>query len=113
MGANMNDAEFQKDFNGVNGPSYRGAPYPPFDKYAINESAFDDELRYKNCDFEVRNGILYIDWISQEWADPHGKFDNEVRRCLNAIGFKGDVVVNIASRDGFDDEQETYTFSVF
>ena len=52
MGANMNDAEFQKDFNGVNGPSYRGAPYPPFDKYASDGKVPIPELmRYFNISF--------------------------------------------------------------
>lgn len=112
MKANMDNDEFLRRFKGVNAPAYRGAPHPPFDEAAINESAFDDELRYKEFEIKIEDGVLRVKWTSQRWANPHGKFTDEVRRCLNAIGYKGEVFVDIASRDGFDDERDTYTFSV-
>lgn len=50
----------------VNGPQYRGARMPDFNKYSINESKFVDRLQFKKYTIIYNNGNVDIDWISQE-----------------------------------------------
>lgn len=50
----------------VNGPQYRGARMPDFNKYSINESNFADGLRFKDYTITYNKGDVVIDWISQE-----------------------------------------------
>ena len=98
----MTEKEFNKKFNGVAGPLYRGAAYPKFDPAAINESEFEDECRHKEVNWELDEdkNELAIDWLTQESADKHTLLWKEVKRCLEHIGFDGQVNLTLTSRDG-------------
>lgn len=82
-------------------PMYRGAPYPAFSKKAINESRFDDGLRGKHWNCEVRAGEGYVDRLSQEDEDPTESWETEIKRAFKANGLKkgAKIHVRFGSRD--------------
>lgn len=107
----------------VNGPKYRGARTPDFNKYSINESNFADGLRFKNYTITYNNGNVVIDWISQ---DPVTKDEaligfNEFCRAIKDTvehlykDFEGSltVVAYMSDRDDVNNYQfkETLTFN--
>lgn len=83
----MNVNEFMKNYAkvGINGPSHRNAPKPPFEESKINESEFPDELRFKDVNMEVSNNHIYIDWEAQSWSDDYNAFFEEVYRCYKYL----------------------------
>lgn len=101
----MTENEFHSVFHGVNCPKYRGAQQPPFDKYAINESQFSDELRFKSFNTQFIEGnnttqdTIKVEWESQEW-DYHGidGVVDEIKRCFKECGFRGIVELSIWER---------------
>ena len=105
----MTNEEFKAKFHGIIEPAYRGAAYPEFDPAGINESKIEDECRYKNFTWKLDERLheLYIDWLTQESADKHALLWKEVKRCLEYIGFDGQVVMDISSRN--DDQVYTLT----
>lgn len=95
----------------VIGPEYRGAPYPAFDKMCINESRFDDELRAKEWNVYIENGVGYVKWLSQDGEDPTDRWESEVKRAFRANGFKNGTCIEVTfgSRDvGYIHEYEMY-----
>ena len=96
----MTKEEFERKFRGVNGPAYRGARMPAFNESAVNESAFPDDLRYKEYSFDFKEGAddhIDVVWISQSW-DCTDKLLAEIKRCLKYIGFVGTVYLRIRMR---------------
>lgn len=82
-------------------PDYLGAPYPPFDEMAINESKFEHNQRYKECYAYIEDGHGYVEWLSQLDENPSEAWENEVKRAFIANGLKtGDEIkVKFGSRD--------------
>jgi len=68
----------------INNPAYRGAEMPEFDPDKINESAFEDEWRFKAVNFTAtEDNTLEIDWVSQDVGDDEGySLFNEIYRAL-------------------------------
>ena len=93
----MTTKTFNKVWSGVLAPYCRGAKYPAFDPAAINCSLIADELRPKEYDFSLKNDVLEIEWISQEWCRPDSLV-KEIRRCMLHIGFVGEVRMKIHQR---------------
>ncbi len=98
---------------GINviGPEYRGAPYPKFDKMCINESRFDDELRGKDWNAYIENGVGHVRWLSQEGEDPTDRWESEVKRAFKANGLKKGACIEVmfGSRDvGYVHDYELY-----
>ena len=102
----MTKKQFSSRFHGVNGPEYRGAPYPKFDPAAVNECEFSDELRFKNYDFSFKDdGSIDIDWESQSWdEDGIDELSAEIKHCLDYIGFRGHAMLSVHDRDGYNEE---------
>ena len=95
----------------VLGPAYRGAPYPAFDEMCINESRFEDELRGKQWDARIENGVGCIEWLSYSGEDPTDCWETEVKRAFKANGLKdgAHIEVKFGSRDvGYVHEYELY-----
>ena len=95
----------------VLGPAYRGAPYPAFNEMCINESCFEDELRGKQWDARIENGVGCIEWLSQEEENPTDRWENEVKRAFKANGLKDGARIDVqfGSRDvGYVHEYELY-----
>ena len=95
----------------VLGPAYRGAPYPAFNEMCINESRFEDELRGKQWDARIENGVGCIEWLSQEEENPTDRWENEVKRAFKANGLKDGARIEVlfGSRDvGYVHEYELY-----
>ena len=111
----MTKKTFYKKFHGVCGPTYRGGAYPSFDPYAINESKFADELRFKEftTDFEeAKDGVdtITISWTSQNWNDDGiSSLVKEIIRCFESIGFVGNVVLHL--RDRYNEHNATREFT--
>lgn len=104
----MTNKEFDKKFHGVISPKCRGAAYPKFDPAGINESKFEDDCRYKECDidFNSEHGIVKIDWTTQSNCSCHKMFVEELVRCFKHIGFDGLIKLRLHDRDGYDDFYE-------
>lgn len=85
----------------INGPEYRGAPYPAFDKMCINESLFDDELRAKEWNVYIEDGIGHVKWLSQKGEDPTSSWEFEVKRAFKVNGLKAGACIKVefGSRD--------------
>ena len=95
----------------VLGPAYRGAPYPAFNEMRINESRFEDELRGKNWDARIENGVGHVEWLSYSGEDPTDRWETEVKRAFKANGLKdgAHIDVQFGSRDvGYVHEYELY-----
>lgn len=106
----------------VNGPQYRGARMPDFNKYSINESKFVDRLRFKNYTITYNKGEVIIDWISQEPVTSNEaligfkEFCRAIKDTVEYLckDFEGSLKVyaNIYDRDGVNYYmfKETLTF---
>lgn len=95
----------------VNCPTYRGAPVPKFDEMCINESCFEDELRGKNWDARIENGVGCIEWLSEVGEDPSDRWESEVKRAFKENGLKAGARIEVlfGSRDsGYVHEYELY-----
>lgn len=107
----------------VNGPQYRGARTPDFNKYSINESNFADGLRFKNYTITYNNGNVVIDWISQnpvtkdEALIGFNEFCRAIKDTVEYLykDFEGSltVVAYMSDRDDVNNYQfkETLTFN--
>jgi hypothetical protein len=86
----------------VVGPPSRGAPYPPFDAGAVNESRIRDNMRPKWTDVEQVGDDLYVKWVTQEAIDPSGvqSLVREFKRWHVATEQKGVVHLRVEDRDG-------------
>lgn len=108
----------------VIGPSRLGAPYPPFDKYAINESRLPHPMRYKYHELYWDGEGLTLYWITQEEFDEDDAIDfaAEIKRAFNEIRIRSKiaepfrVLLDVESRNGnsslkkelhFDDLRES------
>ena len=90
---------------------------PEFDPTAINEEKFADELRFNEYATSIEGidgtGMFTLDYESQSWNEEGLKdFYSEVKRCLKAIGFYGDVKIHILER-GFKDSGECEQYCMF
>ena len=109
----INDAV--NDLLNINGPQYRGAPYPPFDEFAINESEIPDNMRAKefsidniNTSYGKDEANIDCTWITQESFDDADaeEFIKEFQRAIEAICDKNEVDITteinieIICRDG-------------
>ena len=99
------NGEFNDYFNGVIGPEYAGARYPELDRFGINERQFAHEMRCKDFDISLKKGELVIKWCTQEpfKCVDRGNFDKEVVRCLEFLGYEGNIHVHLFDRDGYCD----------
>lgn len=84
---------------------------------AINEEMFADELRFKEYATSIEHingtGMFIIDYESQGWDEAGLKdFYLEVKRCLKAIGFYGNVKIHIWER-GYKDSGECEQICMF
>ena len=65
----------------VNGPKYRGAPQPEFNPAMVNESAYPDNMRFKQFDCDVKGDEIYIWYLTQEpFTDAR-----EIERCIDFL----------------------------
>ena len=73
----------------VNGPAYRGARMPAPNPSCINEASFDDELRMKSVDFDVKFSdsvslgeiaTIVVDWTTQEPFTTADSLCDEIER---------------------------------
>ena len=87
------------DYPYVESPEYRGAPQPPFNPKAINESRFDDDMRFKEYEWKEEDGDIVLYWTSQGRVVKEA-FIEEVKRCLSEYpSFKGkSVTVKMKTR---------------
>lgn len=100
----------------VNCPSYRGAAMPPYDEEKINESNFNDSIRYKEYDYKVSNKhYASLIWVSQEPCDGnYTDFKEELTRYFKYMANKCNMTesftieVNLSDRD----DCENYTFYI-
>lgn len=114
----MTSDEFYRKFKGVNCPKCRGAKMPPFRPDKVNEAKFADELRFKEYDFDFREGddkngdLLLVKWVSQDW-DKAGVLElaAEIERCMKHIGFIGTVWLEAHMR-GEHPKSRLYSASV-
>ena len=67
-------------------PKYLGAPYPPFNPKAINESQIPHNMRFKDAEIWAGgyDGVLYINWCTQQGFSPadYRQFKKEIKRCI-------------------------------
>jgi hypothetical protein len=101
----MSKYKFVKLFNGVNCPEHRGAPHLVFDKFAINEFMFADKLRFKWWDINFNQNQINLKWVTQGCFENEDEdiypFLTEVQRCIQkTIGFTGNIIVELVSRNG-------------
>lgn len=75
----------------VIGPEYRGAPYPPFEEKAINESHFPDNMRFK--EYSAKEHRFEI--LTQEpfTNTDFNAFVKEIRRAYKAVGITGSITI--------------------
>lgn len=93
---------------GVVAPAYRGAHYPDFNPYCINEHDIPDNMRYKDYDLTVEGDKLKLKWMTQEDFDitDGNAFIREAMRALKYValktGYDKPFVVNldVYCRDG-------------
>ena len=108
----MNIKSFLDKHMQVKAPSYRGAPYPEFDPDYINESRFDDELRYKEVYFDwTQPDTLTITWEAQGYVDNPSSLLEEIRRWLENAHEKTDptqptvfISLVLSNREGTMDD---------
>ena len=82
-------------------PAYRGAPAPQFDPKSINESRFEDDLRYKEYDAYIDDQVGYIQWLAQENANPSDAWETEIKRAFKENDLKDCSIIHVefGSRD--------------
>lgn len=103
------------DLLDINGPQYRGAPYPSLKKCAINESEIPDNMRAKefsiddiNTSYGKDEVAIACTWITQEEFDEDdaNDFIEEFQRAVEAICDKHDfdnileINIEVICRDG-------------
>lgn len=78
---------FIADRFNVNGPSHRGAPQPRFNPARVNESAYADNMRFKQFDCEVKGDEIHIWYLTQEpFTDAEAKdCAREIERCIDFL----------------------------
>lgn len=101
----------------VNGPYARGERMPEFNKYAINESAFADGLRFKSYEITCDGDRVAIDWESQEpvtESEAREGFNEFCRAIKEVINYKCETFEGTLRVDAvISDREETneYRFS--
>lgn len=97
-------------YGGVNCPAFRGAGYPSFKPQCINESAFEDEFRFKevSTDLNVECKRINIYWTSQEWGKEPSKVFDEILRCLEYLGVEN-YSVKLELRDRDSEHEQIFT----
>lgn len=75
----------------VIGPEYRGAPYPPFEEKAINESHLPDNMRIKEYSAEEHRfeGLTQEPFTNTDF----NSFVKEIRRAYKAVGITGSIKI--------------------
>ena len=71
----------------VNGPKYRGAPQPEFNPAMVNESAYLDNMRFKQFDCDVEGDEIHIWYLTQEpftYAEAK-ECAGEIERCIDFL----------------------------
>lgn len=81
----------------VAAPEYRGAPYPPFEEKAINESHLPDNMRFKQYSATEHR----FEALTQEsfTAADFNAYVKEVRRAYKAVGITGSITIAVKDRD--------------
>ncbi len=95
----------------VNSPEYRGAPMPAFNARRVNESEFEDELRYKECSVTIEDGRGCVSWLSQEGDDPTERWENEIKRAFAENGLKPGSAIDV--KFGSRDVGYTHCYTLF
>lgn len=112
--------EFEKLIK-VNGPAYRGAKMPAFNKLAINESKIPDNMRLKHYQVDILDeNSIQLYWQTQEpfTTEDAEKALEEIERAIKAIVKANEyterlsVHVTFECRDGADEGYEDFTFPV-
>lgn len=82
-------------------PAYRGASVPQFDPKSINESKFEDDLRYKEYNAYIDGQVGYVKWLAQENDNPSYAWETEIKRAFKENGLKDGSTIHIefGSRD--------------
>lgn len=93
--------EFINEHFDVIAPSHRGAAQPEFDPAGINESEFDDGRRAKEVSWVWKDGVFYINWVSQEYGETERLY-KEVQRWKNYIVEKAQDVVTLDAEEEWD-----------
>ena len=81
----------------VVGPDFRGAPHPPFEEKAINESHLPDNMRFKSYYATEHR----FEGLTQESFTPadFNAFIKEIRRAYKAVGITGSLTIVAKDRD--------------
>lgn len=103
IASSANKGKFMKYFGksikyiNVAGPEYRGASVPQFDPKSINESKFEDGLRYKECNayIDIDDQIGYVRWLAQENDNPSYAWETEIKRAFKENGLKDGSTIHI------------------
>lgn len=97
-------------YGGVNCPAFRGAGSPSFKPQCINESAFEDEFRFKQVSTELNIQCRRIEfyWTSQEWGEEPSKVFDEIIRCLVYLGVDN-YLVYLELRDRDSEHEQIFT----
>lgn len=103
----------------VAGPSYRGDRYPEYDPLQINESKFDDTLRFKNYEITADGDTINVEWISQDIPEEFTVLDDFYKEVIRAIktnlkknNYKDSVEVNIHISDRYDTFDDNYQITI-
>ena len=92
---------YEKKYIDVACPEYRGAPMPEFDPKSINESRFEDDLRFKNYDAYIDRHVGYVNWLAEANSNPSDAWEAEIKRAFKANGLKNGSTIHVkfGSRD--------------
>lgn len=86
---------YVKKYIDVAYPEYRGAPMPEFDPMSINESRFEDGLRYKYCDIYIDRQVGYVNWLAEANSNPSDAWESEIKRTFKANGLKDGSTIHV------------------
>ena len=87
---------YVKKYIGVACPKYHGAPMPKFDPKFINESKFEDDLRFNDYKAYIDGGqVGYVKWLAQENSNPSDAWEAEVKRAFKANGLKDGSTIRV------------------
>ena len=99
----MNKEQFieiiQNQFE-IDGPAYRGGEMPPVRSLAMNESKYNDGLRFKDWSWYESKSKLIMNYEAQETTTGYEEFIKEFTRVINnyKILFDYNKVINVKFR---------------
>lgn len=111
MGENLNESASIYDWVDqieVNGPDYKGAPYPPRHRFKINEQDIPYNMRLKWFDIDRSDDFIELSWVTQEQFDSMDfeDFKKEVIRAIHDLAdYNGqekpfELIIKAECRDG-------------